>query len=353
MADDLYDDQQRDEYRHKRRIYDKLRSGIDDILKRRDIISADPKKRVRVPVEIDEDPHISVVPKNPDGGSVGGDGAAGDEGREPDYFVEMPLDEVADMVFGDLRLPVIRPRRSQRDEEEEYRLDARQPKGPPPRLDRKKSMLDHLKREILTGDGAWHDEDLKYRVFSRKMRPGFEAAVAFVRDASGSMGEEETTTVYIAAWWTAMWLRRNYPRVDIHWLIHGTEAMEVTEQQFFTLGNMGGTLISSGVRLGREILERQHKDANWYMLVYSDGDNWPQDMPTLVSEAKGLAERCDLFGYADIGGAPRSWRPAGESDTYSALKTVGGATRLFSPLQKNNIGMYLRTMFGGGERDAR
>lgn len=371
--DDLNQDQERDVYRHRERILKHLKEGIQKVLQNRDLISdGDERKRVRIPVDDGAEGDFSIAPvgKRPgvpsrgigQGDSRPGDvvgtvpvpggkgTGAGNSGHEPSYWIEMQLGEIAELVFSDLNLPKIRQKRSTRTEEEEYRPEQRHPFGPPARLDRKKSLIDHLKREILTGDSAWHEEDLKYRVFSRERRPAFEAAVVFVRDASGSMGPEETDAVYIAAWWVATWLRRNYRSVAIHWVIHGTHGEEVSEQDFFRLANMGGTMVSSGLEQAYAILER-HPNANWYVLFYSDGMNFPEDNVKMVRMVETLAAQADLVGYGEVGVKGRSASSHTElSPVMQHLARVDApdVLRVFSPLHRGTVGPYLQAMFGEG-----
>jgi uncharacterized sporulation protein YeaH/YhbH (DUF444 family) len=316
--------EQRDLLRHRERIHERLRQGIDTVLKERRIVSTPSGEKVRIPIYDEDVARIRVVPKGarPPTGSASGFGqgpgqagdvvgwipeesgsregrGAGDVGHDPDYWIEMSVEDLAEWVFRELRLPVLEPRPSQEIEEMDVHPDTRLPKGPDARLDKRRSLLNHLRRQVLTGDTSWHDNDLKYVAFRERTRPSYEAAVVFVRDASGSMGEEDTRTVQLAAWWTVQWLRRAYPRCHLHWVIHGTEALETDERTFFTAMNMGGTRISSGLFLGREVL-RRYADANRYLVFFSDGENDQRDMPRTLEAVGALVATCDLVGYGEL-----------------------------------------------------
>lgn|GEM_PF-5770622 len=373
IDDATFPDHARDEKRHKDRIRDRLRTGISDILKRRDIITGPTDRRVRIPIHGNEDPVIHVVPKTPQarapeegigqgssqpgdvvgwvpGGSAGSaGGGAGSEGHDPDYVVEMSVDDLAQWVFAELRLPLVTPRRTPTNPEETLRLSARDKRGEFSRLDKKDSLMRHLRRQIATGDDTWHDDDLRFRQFRVEERPGLDAVVFFIRDASGSMGEEETQTVYLAAWWTVRWLRRNYPRVTTRFVLHGTDAREVSEGEFFSLANMGGTMVSSGLKLAKELMQRDHRDANTYMLFYSDGENWAADNAEVLKLVRDLSDTVELLGYGEIGFADR--RPASSTSllkTFADDEKANGAlaTLRWSKLSPALIRGYLWTMFG-------
>jgi uncharacterized protein len=373
IDDSTFPDHARDEKRHKDRIRDKLRKGISDILKRRDIITGPTDRRVLIPIRSDEDPIIHVVPKDPqesepqDGigqgpskpgdvvgwapnrGAGAGPGEAGNEGHDPDYIVEMSVDDLAEWVFAELRLPLITPRRTPKNPEETVRLNARNKRGEFSRLDKKDSLMRHLRRQVATGDDTWYDDDLRFRQFRVEERPGLDAVVFFVRDASGSMGEEETQAVYLAAWWTVLWLRRNYPRVTTRFILHGTEAQEVTEGEFFSLANMGGTMVSSGLKLAKELMERDHPEANTYVLFYSDGENWTADNTAVTKIARVLADRVELVGYGEISFTDRQV-PLYTSllKTFTEDQKTHGAMATFrsSKLNPTRIRGYLWAMFG-------
>lgn len=373
IDDSTFPDHARDEKRHKDRIRDKLRKGISDILKRRDIITGPTDRRVRIPIQSDEDPVIHVVPKGPQsdepadgigqgpskpgdivgwvpsGGAGDGAGEAGSQGHDPDYVVEMSVDELAEWVFTELRLPLVTPRRTPKNPEETVRLSARNKRGELSRLDKKDTLMRHLRRQVATGDDTWYDDDLRFRQFRVEERPGLDAVVFFIRDASGSMGEEETQTVYLAAWWTVRWLRRNYPRVNTRFILHGTDAQEVTERDFFSLANMGGTMVSSGLKLAKDLMERDHPNANTYMLFYSDGQNWAADNAEVVKIAREASESTELVGYGEISFTDRQV-PLSTSllAAFTEDQKAHGpiATFRWSKLNPASIRRYLWAMFG-------
>jgi hypothetical protein len=115
--------------------------------------------------------------------------------------------------------------------------------------------------------------------------------------------------------WMVRFLRTKYDNVEIVFISHHTEAREVTEEQFFTQGESGGTVVSSAYQLALDIIKKRYnpKDWNIYPFHFSDGDNYYSDNDEAVRLADELIETCNLFGYGEIGdeGFPSYRRPAG------------------------------------------
>ncbi|HEX8921526.1 MAG TPA: DUF444 family protein, partial [Pyrinomonadaceae bacterium] len=64
-----------------------------------------------------------------------------------------------------------------------------------------------------------------------------------------SMGEFKKYIARSFFFWMVRFLRTKYDNVDIVFISHHTEAKEVTEEQFFTQGESGGTVVSSAYQL--------------------------------------------------------------------------------------------------------
>jgi uncharacterized protein len=103
--------------------------------------------------------------------------------------------------------------------------------------------------------------------------------------------------------WMVRFLRTKYDAVKIVFISHHTEAKEVTEEQFFTQGESGGTVVSSAYKLALEMIEERFPSHDWnvYPFHFSDGDNYYSDNDDAVKLADKLIETCNLFGYGEIG----------------------------------------------------
>lgn len=118
-----------------------------------------------------------------------------------------------------------------------------------------------------------------------------------------SMGEFKKYIARSFFFWMVRFLRTKYDQVKIVFISHHTEAKEVTEEQFFTQGESGGTVVSSAYKLALDIIAERYPPRDWnvYPFHFSDGDNYYSDNEDAVKLADKLIEICNLFGYGEIG----------------------------------------------------
>jgi uncharacterized sporulation protein YeaH/YhbH (DUF444 family) len=118
-----------------------------------------------------------------------------------------------------------------------------------------------------------------------------------------SMGEFKKYIARSFFFWMVRFLRTKYDNVDIVFISHHTEAREVTEEQFFTQGESGGTVVSSAYQLALDIIRDRFNPRDWniYPFHFSDGDNYYSDNEEAVRLADELIATCNLFGYGEIG----------------------------------------------------
>jgi uncharacterized sporulation protein YeaH/YhbH (DUF444 family)/DNA-binding transcriptional regulator WhiA len=118
-----------------------------------------------------------------------------------------------------------------------------------------------------------------------------------------SMGEFKKYIARSFFFWMVRFLRTKYDQVKIVFISHHTEAKEVTEEQFFTQGESGGTVVSSAYKLALDIIAERFPPRDWnvYPFHFSDGDNYYSDNEDAVKMADQLIETCNLFGYGEIG----------------------------------------------------
>ena len=121
-------------------------------------------------------------------------------------------------------------------------------------------------------------------------------------DTSGSMGEFEKYIARSFYFWMVRFLRTKYNNVKIVFISHHTEAKEVTEEEFFTHGESGGTQVSSAYELALQIIAERFNPEDWniYPFHFSDGDNLPWDNERCVGLVQQLMEKCNIFGYGEI-----------------------------------------------------
>ncbi|HEX9414748.1 MAG TPA: DUF444 family protein [Ktedonobacterales bacterium] len=117
-----------------------------------------------------------------------------------------------------------------------------------------------------------------------------------------SMGEFEKYIARSFYFWMVRFLRTKYNNVKIVFISHHTEAREVTEEEFFTHGESGGTQVSSAYELALQIIQERYNPDDWniYPFHFSDGDNLPWDNERCVNLVYRLMELCNIFGYGEI-----------------------------------------------------
>lgn len=117
-----------------------------------------------------------------------------------------------------------------------------------------------------------------------------------------SMGEFEKYIARSFYFWMVRFLRTKYNNVHIVFISHHTEAQEVTEEEFFTHGESGGTQVSSAYELALQIIGERYNPADWniYPFHFSDGDNLPWDNERCVQLVQQLMSICNIFGYGEI-----------------------------------------------------
>ena len=149
------------------------------------------------------------------------------------------------------------------------------------------------------------------------IRKESNAVVICMMDTSGSM---DTLKKYLARSFFFLLCRFTeikYRHVEIVFIAHHTEAREVNENDFFTKGESGGTLISSAYEKALEIIAARYHPALWNLYAFhcSDGDNFDNDNEAAVRGARRLCEVCNLFGYGEI-------KPYGHPAYESSMMTL-------------------------------
>lgn len=314
-----------DQKRHQEKIKEALRQNLVDIVSEESIIMADGSKIIRVPVRSLEEygfrfnankqTHLGhgqgnskmgdIIKKNNSGGNAGGPGC------EPgiDYYeAEITVDELAEIIFADLGLPNLRPLpKEEGAKREDYYFRDVRARGIMSNLDRKRTLLQSLRRCALSGkcwDGKIQLEDLRFRCCEEQEKPGTRAVVLAMMDTSGSMGPFEKYIARSFFFWMVRFLRTRYEDVEVVFLIHHTHAKEVTEEEFFTRGESGGTVCSSVYELALDIIEKRYPpgEFNIYAFHFSDGDNLPRDNERCLELMNRLIALCNMVGYGEIEG---------------------------------------------------
>ncbi|WP_053434799.1 DUF444 family protein [Sporosarcina globispora] len=107
------------------------------------------------------------------------------------------------------------------------------------------------------------------------------AVLIAIADCSGSMGIWEKYMGKSYLTWVKELLNKKYSHVEERFLLHHTEAKEVTSEEFHGKGEGGGTIASTGIKLTSSIIEEyNYEDIDDIFVVYiTDGDNLTSDCP--------------------------------------------------------------------------
>ncbi len=313
-----------DQERHKEKIKEAIKKNLPNIVSEESIILSDGKRIIKVPIRSLEEYRFRYDPGRQqhsgegDGDSKVGDvvaqeprpgqGQRGEAGEEPgvDYYeAEVTLDELAALIFEDLGLPFLEEKKLAEMETEAVRFTDVRKHGPFANLDKKRTILENMKRNAARGEPGFHDiknDDLRFKTWEPTIKYQSNAAVIAMMDVSGSMGEFEKYIARSFYFWMVRFLRTKYNNVKIVFISHHTEAKEVTEEEFFTHGESGGTQVSSAYELALQIVQERFNPDDWniYPFHFSDGDNLPWDNERCVGLVQQLMRVCNIFGYGEI-----------------------------------------------------
>ncbi len=124
--------------------------------------------------------------------------------------------------------------------------------------------------------------DLRFNHHVRQPKPTSKAVMFCIMDVSGSMNQSMKDMAKRFFILLYLFLKRNYEKIEVVFIRHHTSAKEVDEQEFFYSRETGGTIVSSALKLMKEIMDERYPAAEWniYGAQASDGDNWNDDSPT-------------------------------------------------------------------------
>lgn len=238
-----------------------------------------------------------------------GNGEAGDNEGNKELEHEFSPEEIAKFLKEELELPDIDMKGKEFLEKVRLRYKTLGDKGPDSLKNFKNTYKNALKRLISTGEYDPKNpvviprkEDFKFRNSVEEREPMASAVVIYMMDVSGSMQDEQKETVRTQAFYMNAFLKNQYKDLNVRYIIHDSTAKEVSEEDFFRTKESGGTIISSGYKLIKKIIEEEKITENIYIFQFSDGDNWGGDDTSVCIE---LLENyflpiVNLFGYAQV-----------------------------------------------------
>ena len=318
---------ERDAKRYREIVKGKVRRDLKKYITHAELIGRRGKDLVSIPVPQIEIPHFrfgrngrrAVGQGEGEVGDIlgrefgkGGGLGAGDAPGEHILEVELTIEELAQILAEELELPKIQPRGKERLSTEKERYTSISLVGPQSLRHFRRTFKQALKRQLASGIYDFNHpciipvhEDMRYRSWKVKTVPESNAAIIYMMDVSGSMGDEQKELVRIEAFWIDTWLRSQYENLESRYIIHDVRAREVDSETFYRTRESGGTKISSAYALALQLVEERYGPDEWntYLFHFSDGENWSDDNDRCWELVRQLLPKVNLFCYGQVQGA--------------------------------------------------
>lgn len=335
-----------DRRRHRQLVEKSIKKNLADIISEESIIGESRKKKIKIPIKGVKE-YEFIYGRNTAGVGSGdgtekrgdhigsgdpkqgsGSQGAGDQEGEDIYETEVTIEDVINYLFEELDLPDLNKNKCADIVSESKKRLGYQRKGIQPRLAKKRSMMEKIKREqgkkkALREEGIQEglqeslpqdlqesvrervpfiEEDLRYQRIRETQRKKSNAVVLCIMDVSGSMDQTRKYLARSFFFLLYQFVKMKYDGTEVVFIAHTTTAKEVDEAEFFHRGESGGTYISSGYEKALEIIgQRYHADQwNIYAFHVSDGENWDLDNERAAQFAWELCAVCNLFAFAEV-----------------------------------------------------
>jgi len=320
-----------DRRRHRELVEKSIKENIGDIISEESIIGQAKNKKIKIPIRGLKEYYFKYGSNQKGIGS--GDGSekkgdryhkgkytngngdanqAGNEEGEDIYETEITIEDAIQYLFEDLDLPYLyRKQFTEIQSDSTGKRWGIQTKGIPPRISKKHTVIEKIKRkkQIQRNQSVdenerfpFHKDDIRYFRIQPKLKRDSNAVIICIMDTSGSMGQTKKYLARSFYFLLYQFVRIKYLHVEVVFIAHTTVAKEVTEDEFFHKGESGGTYISSGYQKALEIIKERYNPEVWNVYAFhcSDGDNWGEDNQKAIESAIELCKVCNMFGYGEI-----------------------------------------------------
>lgn len=309
--------------RVRRQVADHMKKNVG----KEDIVTGQGK--VKVPVRGTRKYRL-IHDRGPQSDGSGQGPNAGLDPGEEEYEVWLDMDEVEELLFEELDLPRLKPKKEVDTSTTDTKWDTHAVQGP--QIDKKATLRRNLKANAARGKpeiGNFRKDDLRYTSYHETPRPKSKAVIFLMMDVSYSMGEFHKRIARLFFFWTVRFLRRRYDNVEVRFIAHTSEAKEVTEHEFFNRVESGGTQVSSAYAMALRMIKEEYPLTDWnvYLLHASDGDNWQTDNLEVFKLIKQLTRVSQLVGYLEIKEPQRMQLFGGGGTNWSTLMDDLGAKR--------------------------
>lgn len=315
-----------DQQRHMDKVKDAIKNNLPDLISEESIVVSDGKDIVKIPIRsLDEykirynhekTKHVGqgdgdskvgdVIAKDASGDKGSGKGKeAGDQPGVDYYEAEVSIADIENVLFKEMELPNLKEKEQHEIKTSHIEFNDVRKKGLMGNIDKKRTILSALKRNATEGKATIapiHDDDLRFKTWNNVLRQESNAVVIAMMDTSGSMGNFEKYLSRSFFFWMTRFLRTKYESVEIAFIAHHTEAKEVTEEDFFSKGESGGTLCSSAYEKALELIDKRYAPSryNIYPFHFTDGENFSSDNEKCIRLIKEIMDLSNMFGYGEI-----------------------------------------------------
>ncbi|MFB5664351.1 sporulation protein YhbH [Alteribacillus sp. HJP-4] len=316
-----------DQRRHQEKVQEAIKKNLPDLITEENIIMSNGKDVVKIPIRSVDEYKIRYNTENNkytgqgDGTSEEGDVIArepagagqkpgtgnkpGDKAGEDYYEAEVSILELEQMLFSEMSLPNLQQKEEDTLLIEDIEFNDVRKKGLMGNIDKRRTILSAIKRNALEGRPGLipiYNDDLRFKTWNEKIKPESKAVVLAMMDTSGSMGRWEKFMARSFFFWMVRFLRTKYESVEIEFIAHHTEAKVVSENDFFSKGESGGTICSSAYQKALEVIQQKYHPRlyNIYPFHFSDGDNLASDNHRCLGYMEELMEASSMVGYAEV-----------------------------------------------------
>ncbi|MCA0989235.1 sporulation protein YhbH [Guptibacillus algicola] len=317
-----------DQVRHSEKVQDAIKNNLPDLISEENIILSNGRDVIKIPIRsldeykirynYDKSKHVGqgdgdsqvgdVVARDGSGEKKPGGGAgegAGDKPGDDYYEAEVSLMELQEILFKELELPNLREKETAEVVKKKVEFNDIRKTGLMGNIDKKRTILSAYKRNAIEGRpgiAPIYQDDLRFKTWNEEVKRESKAVVLAMMDTSGSMGKWEKYMARSFFFWMSRFLRSKYETVEIEFIAHHTEAKVVSEDDFFSKGESGGTICSSAYRKALELIEEKYSPAryNIYPFHFSDGDNLTSDNSRCVKLVNQIMKVSNMFGYGEV-----------------------------------------------------
>lgn len=316
-----------DQQRHMDKVKEAIKNNLPDLISEESIIKSNGREVIKIPIRsLDEykirynydkskhvgqgkgDSQVGDVIARGSGDEKSGSGKgkeAGDKAGQDYYEAEVTISDLEEVLFKEMELPNLQQKEQADIITEKIEFNDIRRKGLIGNIDKKRTILTAIKRNAINGKAEIspiHNDDLRYKTWNDVTKPESKAVVLAMMDTSGSMGNFEKYIARSFFFWMTKFLRSKYETVEIEFIAHHTEAKVVTEEDFFSKGESGGTICSSAYEVALNLIKDKYKPArfNIYPVHFSDGENMSRDNEKCMNLVNELMEVSSMFGYGEV-----------------------------------------------------